>query len=163
MMDIKSHGDWQRYTPHRLPEGAPPNAMFSRRIGDGVDWYDYVNPPKDNRQRLFSENFREDSVKIAFMFHEYEQKWKIGPSVIDATLIFPPNHFVREIIDFGTTDEDEIIARLRNRFIDPDSNEITEPPPPPQLSSEERRVSENMLAVVMDLMARMETLEKKLA
>ena len=47
MMNIIDHGIWHVYTPDKLPEGRPrPNAMFARRAGDGVDWYDYVNSGK---------------------------------------------------------------------------------------------------------------------
>jgi hypothetical protein len=162
-MKIIDHGKWIPYKPAKdaWPEGAPANALFAKRESDGVDWYDYVNPPKENRARLFSENFREDSVKIAFMWHETEQHFKIGATVIDATLIFPANQTVREIIDFGTVDEDEIIARLRNRYIDPETNEITEPPSPRKASKEEMWVMENLFDVIIDLQTRLEKLEKK--
>jgi hypothetical protein len=162
-MKIIDHGKWIPYKPtkDRWPEGAPLNALFAKRESDGVDWYDYVNPPKEKRERLFSENFREDSVKIAFMWHEYEQRWKIGATVIDATMIFPANQIVREIIGFGTTDEQEIIARLRNRFIDPETNEITEPPPPRMPSEQERWVMDNLPDLIMDMRSRLEKLEKK--
>jgi hypothetical protein len=161
-MKIIDHGKWIPYKPSNdaWPEGAPAQALFAKRESDGVDWYDYVNPPKENRQRLFSENFREDSVKIAFMWHESEQRWKIGPSVIDATLIFPANQIVREIIGFGTTDEDEIIARLRSRYIDPETNEITDPPPPRKMSEDEAFVMNNLAEVIVDLRARVQQLEK---
>jgi hypothetical protein len=164
-MKIIDHGKWIPYKPTKenWPEGAPANALFAKRESDGVDWYEYVNPPKDNKQRMFSENFRDGSVKIAFMFHEHQKKWIIGPSVLDATLIFPANHFVREIIDFGTTDEAEIIARLRNRFIDPETNEITDPPAPREMSEDERWVMENLTQVIVDMRARIEKLEKERA
>jgi hypothetical protein len=163
-MKIIDHGKWIPYKPAKdnWPEGAPLNALFAKRESDGVDWYDYVNPPKEDRGRLFSDNFREDSVKIAFMWHEAEQVWKIGPSVIDATMIFPANHFVREIIDFGTTDEDEIIARLRNRIINPDTNEITEPPPEPVRSAEEMDAMINYPSIILELRARIEKLEERI-
>jgi hypothetical protein len=162
-MKIIDHGKWLPYKPAKedWPEHAPPNALFARRVSDGVDWYDYVNPPKDNKRRLFSENFREDSVKIAFMWHDFEKAWKIGPSVIDATLIFPANHFVREIVGFGTTNEEEIIARLRNRLIDPETNEITDPPPPRRMSEEETYVMGNLAEVIIDLRDRIRKLEEK--
>jgi hypothetical protein len=154
-MKIIDHGKWIPYKPakDRWPEGAPTQALFCKRESDGVDWYDYVNPPKNNRRRLFSENFREDSVKVAFMFHEMEQKWIIGPSVIDATLIFPANHHVREFIGFGSVDEDEIIAAFRNKVIDPDTNALSERPVLEKI---------DWLAVVIDLKSRVEKLEEQL-
>jgi hypothetical protein len=122
-MRIIDHGKWIPYKPTKWPEHAPPNALFAKRERDGVDWYDYVNPTKESG-RLFSENFQEDSVKIAFMFHEAESRWIIGPAVTDATMIFPANHYVREIIGFGSTDENEIIAAFRNKVIHPETSEI---------------------------------------
>ncbi len=151
-MKIIDHGKWIPYKPARLPEGAPQHALFCKRESDGVDWYDYVNPPINNRQRLFSENFQEDSVKVAFMFHEVEQKWIIGPSVIDATMIFPANHHVREFIGFGSIDEDEIIRAFRNKVIDLHTNELSERPMAEKI---------DLLAMVFDLKARVEKLEEQ--
>ena len=126
-MKVIDHGKWIPYKPAKddWPEDAPPNAMFCKRESDGVDWYQYVNPKKDSG-RIFSENFQEDSVKIAFMFHEVEQQWIIGPSVTDATMLFPAHHYVREITDFGSTDEEKIIAAFRNKAIDPGNNRMSE-------------------------------------
>lgn len=35
-------GLWNLYTPDVLPDGAPPKALFARREGDGVDWYEFA-------------------------------------------------------------------------------------------------------------------------
>jgi hypothetical protein len=151
-MKIIDHGKWIPYKPAKdaWPEGAPRHALFSKRESDGVDWYDYVKTA-----------FQADSVKIAFMFHDYEQQWIIGPAVIDPTMIFPPNHYVREILDFGSTDEDEIIAAFRNKAVDPDTTEILghryTPPPP---SAEELRVMNDYPKIILDLIARIEKLER---
>ena len=162
-MKIIDHGKWIPYKPAKdaWPEGAPANALFCKRESDGVDWYDYVNPVKDSG-RLFSENFQEDSVKIAFMFHEAEQQWIIGPSYVDATMLHPANQFVREIIDFPDVhNEDAVIEAFRNKVIDPDTNEILghrwTPPPP---SPEEQRVMNDYPKIILDLIARVEKLER---
>lgn len=40
-MAIIDHGQWQRYEPEVRPAHLPASIMFCRRIGDGVDWYEY--------------------------------------------------------------------------------------------------------------------------
>jgi len=162
-MKIIDHGKWIPYKPTKPPEAAPPNALFAKRESDGVDWYDYVNPQKESG-RLFSENFQEDSVKIAFMFHESDNHWIIGPAVTDATMIFPANHYVREIIGFGSTDENEIIAAFRNKVIHPETSEILGDRAEFRkrvVSEEEREVMSNLAATIIDLRERVKKLEEE--
>jgi hypothetical protein len=122
-----------------------------------VDWYQYSHPTEDDRKRnrLFSENFQEDSVKIAFMFHQAEQQWIIGPSTTDVSLIFPQNMHLREIIDFGSTDEDEIVAYFRNKVVDVRTTEIIGDRAdfaPPVM---------NVMKTLEDVIARLEKLEAR--
>jgi hypothetical protein len=81
-MDIKDHGSWRRYKPHKLPEGAPPNTMFAERIPDNVDWYDYVNS---------GENFAEDSVVMTVV------DGVVAAATMDPTALFPAGATVLEI------------------------------------------------------------------
>ena len=39
-------GSWERYVPESFPEGAPPSAIFSRRVADGQDWYALSHDPE---------------------------------------------------------------------------------------------------------------------
>jgi len=144
-MRVIDHGKWIRYRPEKFPEGAPINALFAKRESDGVDWYDYVNS---------GDNFQADSVKIAAMYQDAHKAFVIGPSVLDPTLIFPAGQIVREFIGFPHNgDEEAVIAAFRNKYIDPDSNDIVDPPPlppPPDLEAELRQ-----------MLARLEALEAK--
>jgi len=164
MMKVVDHGKWIPYKPAVLPEGAPANALFAKRESDGVDWYEYVNPPKKNKARLFSENFREDSVKIAFCFHEAEKKWIIGPACIDPTMIFPANHYVREILDFPhSRDLDAIIDAFRNKLIDPETSELLGDRKQfmPELTPEQQTMRD-LPQLVSELIKRMDKLEDRL-
>lgn len=40
---INDLGAWELYTPDTIPEAAPPNAIFTRRVSDGMDWYALVH------------------------------------------------------------------------------------------------------------------------
>ena len=102
------------------PEGAPLNALFAKRESDGKDWYEHVNDPA---------SFQQDTVKIAILFHQFEQEWIIGPATTDATMIFPANMHVREIDGFGSIDEEEIIAAFRNKVINLKTHAMERPAP----------------------------------
>jgi hypothetical protein len=143
-MKMIDHGKWLPYKPAKLPVGAPSHALFCKRESDGMDWYEYVNSGK---------NFAEHSVKISVLYHDFWKAWVIGPSVIDATMLFPANQIVREITDFGSIDEDVLIATFRNKHFDPDTNEIREPPPLPIVED----------PALVALRERLENLEKRVA
>jgi hypothetical protein len=143
-MKMIDHGMWRPYKPAKLPEGAPSHALFCKRESDGMDWYEYVNSGK---------NFAEHSVKISALYQEFWKAWVIGPSVIDATMLHPANQIVREIPDFGSTDEDVLIATFRNKHIDPETNEIRDPPVLPDVED----------PAVAALRERLENLEKRVA
>jgi hypothetical protein len=160
-MKVIDHGQWNIYKPEpgQFPT-APRGTLFSRRESDGVDWYQYSHPTEDDRKRnrLFSQNFQEDSVKVAIMWHEFEQQWIIGASSTDVSLIFPQQGMhVREIIGFGSTDEDKIIAHFRNMVVDIETTEIVchrdkFAPKSPML---------DMMDTLKDVIARLERLEAK--
>lgn len=159
-MKIIDHGYWVLYKPTDFSawKSPPPRgALFCKRESDGVDWYKYSHPTEDDQKlnRLGSQNFREDSVKIAFMWHEVEKQWIIGPSTTDVSLIFPQNMRVRELIDTGLTDEDEIIARYRNKVVDPKTTELLGDRSlfaPPVM---------DVMKTLEDVIARLEKLEKR--
>jgi hypothetical protein len=132
MMDIKSHGDWQRYTPHRLPEGVPPNAMFSRRIGDGVDWYDYVNS---------GDNFAADSIKLTL-----REGGIVGAAVTDPTMLFPGDGALLEISGAHVDDPQRAFGM---KVYDPVAKTFSDPPPM------------NFPNPLDEILKRLEALEKK--
>jgi len=94
-MDIKNHGTWQRYTPEKLPAGAPANALFARREGDGVDWYAYV----DARS-----SFAADSVKMTIV------DGHVAAAVTDPTMLFPAGATVLEVSDVATADPQKLFG-----------------------------------------------------
>lgn len=73
-MEVIEHGTWQRYEPATRPAAAPPHALFARRDGDGVDWYDYVNA---------GTNFAADTLKITVVDDT------VCAATYDATRLFP--------------------------------------------------------------------------
>jgi hypothetical protein len=110
-MNIKSHGAWERYTPGKLPEGAPAGAMFSRRVGDGVDWYDYVNSGR---------NFAPDSVKMVATNNI------VGAAGYDPVRLFPgSNSVVLEVTGGPAGDPQAVFGR---KVYDPASNTLNYPP-----------------------------------
>jgi len=78
------HGEWERYTPNRLPRGVTPNhnVMFCRRVGDNVDWYDFINIML----------FRKKSIKVTVMDGEVKAANR------DPSKLFPQYCSVYEII-----------------------------------------------------------------
>lgn len=115
-MNIKDHGRWAAYTPEKLPEGAPPNAMFARRVSDGVDWYAYVKDPK---------SFQPASIKITLHLGGNT----VGAAVMDATMLFP-GHDTRVLEVLGLMVNDPQ-ALLGNKLYDEGSASFVDPPEPP--------------------------------
>ena len=112
MMNVTDHGYWERYKPEKPPAAAPANAMFARRAGDGVDWYDYVNS---------GENFAPDSVKMT----TYDDI--VGAAVYDPTMLFPGGATVLEVHDAPTGDPQREFGR--KKYV-ADRKEFREVPPP---------------------------------
>jgi len=88
-MDIKDHGLWQRYTPTKLPQGAPASAMFVRRVADGVDWYKYVNS---------GVNFAVVTIKRTLRHGVF------STATTDPTALFPDNATVLELSGVASSD-----------------------------------------------------------
>jgi hypothetical protein len=139
MTQIIDHGKWVRYEPDRLPEFAPPGALFARRESDGVDWYDY------SRDR---NNFGADTVK--FTVH-LQNGHAIGAATRDVTRLFPAGMLVRELTEFHGIDPQ---AELGVKRYDPDANTLHALPLPPPAFDAEARIA--------TLEARIAVLEAKL-
>ncbi|HZD61400.1 MAG TPA: hypothetical protein VE200_01260, partial [Xanthobacteraceae bacterium] len=88
------------------------------------------------------------------------QEWIIGPAVIDPTMIFPANHYVREIDGFGSIDEDEVIAAFRNKVIDVATNAMRDRPMLTPLTPEQLRAMDP--STILDLIERVKKLEERL-
>jgi hypothetical protein len=131
-MHIKNHGVWQRYTPSKLPQGAPASALFAKRIGDGVDWYDYVNSGK---------NFAKDTIKLTL-----DADGIVSTAVNDPTLLFPGGATVLEISGVTTNDPLKLFGRKR---YDADQQTFRDPPPLPEMPS------------IADILKRLDALENK--
>jgi len=116
MTSIIEHGSWVRYTPDKLPEHAPPNALFARREGDQADWYDYVNS---------DDKFYIDSVK--FTAQQINGQWIVGAATTDGTALFPADGLVGEITGYYGEDPQ---AEFGGKVYDPAAGTFTAPPPP---------------------------------
>jgi hypothetical protein len=117
-MNIINHGKWLPYKPQCMPPSAPPNTLFARREGDQIDWYDYVNSGK---------NFGVSSIKLMAIWREAAGGFVVGPAVVDATMLFPPNHIVFEITDYTGSDPQ---AEFGNKIFRPDTGTFIDAPPP---------------------------------
>jgi hypothetical protein len=120
MTQILDHGRWVRYQPDRLPPDMPPNALFARRISDGVDWYNYVRDEN---------NFVADSVKFTATWQDIHNGYIIGLATRDPSMLFPAGALLREIIDYHGSDD--LHLELGNRLYDPDTHRLRALPPPP--------------------------------
>lgn len=135
-MNTIDHGAWTNYKPDPLPEGAPVSAMYARRDGDGVDWYDYVST---------GSNFGAGNVVIAARWVDgLQNSYVVGPATREPTAIFPQNCIVHEITDYAGSDPQ---ADLGDKRFDPATGEFSDLIPPPP---------------AVDILKRLEALEAKL-
>lgn len=88
-MAVIEHGDWQLYTPSPFPTDMPVSALFSRRIGDGVDWYDYVKA---------GSNFQADTIKMTVT------DTLVCAATTDPTMLFPGRGSILEVTDVPLDD-----------------------------------------------------------
>jgi hypothetical protein len=112
---INDHGTWARYTPSPVPADAPPNALFSRRDSDSIDWYDYVNP---------GSNFGDATVIKMTVGSDNI----VRAAVLDPTRLFPGNGVrVLEVTGASTADPQ---ADWGGFVYDPNTQTFSDPPPP---------------------------------
>lgn len=123
-MNTIDHGSWTRYTPDPRPEGAPLNAMFARRDGDGVDWYDYTRT---------GNHFGAGHVVIAAYWVEGQGSYVVGPATQTPVAIFPQGCIVHEITDYAGSDPQ---ADLGDKRFDPATGVFTDLIPPPARTRE---------------------------
>ena len=102
------HGVWESYKPDTMPNGAPPNALFARRVSDGVDWYDYVNS---------SESFIAATSKMTIVDDA------LAAIVNDPTQLFPAGAKVIE-------DNPDPVPTV-GQLYDAGTNTFSDRPPPP--------------------------------
>jgi hypothetical protein len=131
-MKITTHGIWHRYTPDKLPPDAPPSAMFLRRNGDGVDWYDYVNS---------GTHFSLGTIKLSVDHNNV-----VNVAVLDPARLFPNNAVVLEVFD-ATVDDPQ--ATFGDKIYD-EANQTFNAPP-----------KQDPGPSVADLLKRIEALEGK--
>jgi len=146
-MAIKDHGLWEGYTPTEYPEGAPKGMVFCRRVGDGVDWYDYI---------AGEGNFAPDTVKFVVEVDGVGRS-KDGPvirvAVVEPDRMFPQDCRVVELP--GVTrlqNEKALREEFSNRFIDLQTGKIGEAYTPPKGP---------ILSALENIMERLERLERK--
>ena len=96
-MNIKNHGIWLPYKPQKLPKDAPPSALFVRRAGDGVDWYDYVSSGR---------NFGKYTIKMTVIDSG------VAAATKDPTALFPASALVLEVSDVETDDPQKLFGNM---------------------------------------------------
>lgn len=116
-MSIIEHGDWTRYYPNPRPEGAPPNAMFTRRDSDARDWYQYVNST--------TANFQPNSVKMT-IYRQGADGPMVGAAVFDPTMLWPDQALIVEDTSYSGDDPQADYGR---KIYDPTTQTFSDPPP----------------------------------
>jgi hypothetical protein len=144
-MSIRDHGKWTPYKPDELPQAAPPGALFCKRESDGQDWYDYVNP---------GTNFEETSVKFAALWQEALGGYIVGAAVYDATMLFPANQVIGEILDYAGNDPQ---TEFGNKLYDLSAGTFAVPKEPAPVPSE---FETKVLSALDNIVGRLEKLEK---
>jgi hypothetical protein len=158
---VIDHGWWRQYEPERPPSYAPPTAVFIRREGDNVDWYDYVRPSDPNYKSYFGfdhtlkPNFEARSLKCNVYKHPELGCDVIGTAVYDPTTLFPNGQRIIEIIGFeGDDPHTEFGGKVYDDKIEIFSALVRSPPPPSPL---EQKILDRLDAIT----ARLEKLERK--
>lgn len=146
-----NHGTWVKYQPTVAKEGIPLTVMYAHRESDGMDWYDYVNPPAPQN------GFLPDSVIIAAIWREDIVGYVVGPAVYDPTAMFPAGHIVIEVNDYTGTNPQ---ADLGGKVYDPETGMFSDPP---QLVFEDTpsATEQKIMSVLDTILARLDKLEKK--
>jgi hypothetical protein len=113
---IKDHGTWVLYTPATIPPDAPAGTVFSRRVSDGVDWYDYVNSPTSFGKTTLKINvFVEDGITVVKRaFRDKNMAWQMNMQIIE--------------LDDGRVDEGPIWDYIGKQY-NPATHTISEIPP----------------------------------
>lgn len=135
-MTVIEHGDWQLYTPTTAPENAPTQALFARRVSDGIDWYDYVNA---------GSNFQTDSVKMTLADNF------VCAAGTDPVQLFPSTGSVLEVTDVPLDDPQRDWGR---KTYDPATQTFSDTPLPPNMPS--LTPSADMMKTLLDRIAVLE-------
>ncbi len=112
-MEIIDHGEWVAYKPDNYPVKLPPNIIFSRRVSDGADWYQF------QRSKLTAP----DTVKMTLM--KTDDGWAVLTTTYDASMLFPTNGM--RLIEVRDAPKDH--ESLRMQFLDLDKKRFVPPPP----------------------------------
>jgi hypothetical protein len=119
-MAIIDHGKWERYAPNPPVENLPANVMFARRVGDNVDWYEYVS----------SNHFQDGSVVMTVQ--RVADGAVIQAATRDPTEIFPAPFSVIEETEYTGTDPLKDFGR---RMYDADLRKVGDLYVPPRRPS----------------------------
>ncbi|AMB48243.1 hypothetical protein [Methylobacterium sp. AMS5] len=116
---IIDHGIWERYVPDEPPAGAPPSAMFARRVSDSLDWYVFARNSK---------SWTEGSLKGVLM--PTEDGLLVQSIVRDPSLLFPQaGHTLIEILGYEG-DEDRPHKPFEQKLCDIGTGTFRERPAP---------------------------------
>jgi len=144
-----NHGMWRRYQPTETREGIPPDVLYCRRESDGLDFYDFVQPP--------ATPYAEGSVAIAVMWREEYNAHVVGAATYDPTAMFPADSVIIEIDDYTGSDPQ---ADLGGRVYDLETMTLGEVPVF-VMEDPVQETQTKILSALDSIMARLDKLEKK--
>jgi len=86
-MNIKDHGDWERYVPKENPFAHinTHNILFCQRKTDQRDWYEYQK----------SELRGKDTIKATLL--KLDDEWTVQTTARDPSFLFPAGHKLIEL------------------------------------------------------------------
>lgn len=118
---IIDHGLFEIYVPNEAPEGVfmMPNMLFSRRVSDGLDWYQFSRD---------ATNWTEGSARA--ITHSTTSGEIIQTANRDEHMLFPGNGRVIEIVGVDPEAAD-LHALLANKLCNLTTGEFIDPPKPP--------------------------------
>jgi hypothetical protein len=138
---VIDHGKWEAYRPDPLPDVS---AAFARRIGDGVDWYAFIQSEGQ---------FYEGSILATALQDPATGVETVKAATRDETLIFPAGSRVIEILGVPANEPKphDLLAWLN---YDPATQTLFGNPSPPTMAL---RVSATQAKIQLSRMKRGDT------
>jgi hypothetical protein len=145
-MNIIDHGEWVACDkPENYPVKLPSHILFSRRVSDGVDWYQFQRKHLTAPDTLKVTAFKSDEGHLVVLTTTYDQ-----------TSLFPTGGMrLLEVVDPPRDHE-----ALRMQRIDLNQNKFSPPPPPPLMSPVLKVIIEELGLDVAKIQDRIDSLNK---
>ena len=139
-MEIIDHGEWVNCDrPENYPIKLPLNILFSRRVSDGMDWYQFQQKELSTSKGLFVIAIPADDGGLS-----------VTTTTFDVTMLFP----TAGMRLFEVTDAPADHESLRTQRLDLGNKRFVPPPPRPpslfQLLLDELGIDEQKLLAKLD-------------